>query len=298
MKVKHYQKTNKVSETSHTLDFLSSFDEAMSVAEDYGEMLVVYGPEGVGKSSWSAYAPGPVCFVCGKREHGIHTLKRAKLVPQSVKIGRDVQDWNDLLRCVDELIEGDHDFRTVVFDSLTVMEHLCFTDFCNEHFNGDWSQSGFMSFMSGPRSAAESYWPQLLDKCLSLRSRGVNVIYTAHSLVKAVRNPEGADYDRFVVSLTDPIWKKTAAVCDAVLFMKHFTEVSKIDQEGKRMARAKALGGDQRVIMTEYDAAYDAKNRYGLPTCIGPAASAEELAGKFWKLVSDSYKRVVGKGTK
>jgi len=249
-----------------------------TVDDDSGVCVVVYGKEGVGKTSLASYFPNPL-FVCGPQEHGIHRLVKRKLVPLTEKnIGPDVKTWQDLLDAMEEIANEDHDYQTIVIDSLTELQRLCFKACCDDQFEGDMSKEGFFAFMAGPRIAAQQYWPDFIAHVITLLNNGINVVMTAHTDTKPFNNPEGSDYDRIVADLAGPIWKCTARWAGAVLYYKYEIDVIK---EGKK--KAKAVGGEDRAICCEHDAAFDGKNSYGLPPYLGPFKSAKDSFDALWK---------------
>lgn len=257
--------------------FLDSMESTDKEMRTHGESILVFGSEGSGKTSMLAYADN-VVFVCGQQEHGIHKLKRSGLVPKSVAIGRDAETWYDLLNIVDEIAEGDHEYKFVAFDSLSVFQQLCFEQCCKEEYDNDFSKEGFLSFMQGPRTAAIKYWPDFLRRLDNCRERGIHVGLIAHANIQPYKNPEGPDFDRFVPDLSGPIWKATSKWADSVFYLAHSTSVEK---DGK-YSRFKGEGGQQRIVYTEYCAAHDGKNRFGLPAVLGPYDDAESTWRGTW----------------
>jgi GTPase SAR1 family protein len=80
---------------------------------------VIYGPEGVGKSSLAAQLPHPLFL---DTESGTHHLEVTRF--------DGVETWEDMVQAVDQLIRADHDFRTLVIDTADwaekrLAEHLC-----------------------------------------------------------------------------------------------------------------------------------------------------------------------------
>ena len=249
--------------------FLEMIDESSD--EDVGFSMMIYGKEGVGKSSLAAFAPSPI-FLVDSQEHGIKRLKKAGLVPSSVKVGPDIQSWEMLLESLYELRDGDHSFETVVIDSLTGMQRLCFAACCYDEFDNDFSKEGFYSFGAGPKTAAQKYWPDFLGALTELQSQNINTITIAHSIVRTFENPEGPNYDRIEPDLDKAVSNATKRWAGSVLYARHNVDVSKEKSERKM----KGKGGEQRIICTEYDAAYDAKNSYGFPSILEPFGSPEE----------------------
>jgi hypothetical protein len=86
-------------------------------------------------------------------------------------------------------------------------------------------------------------------------------VFVAHSTIKKTSPPDETDgYDRWELKLTRqtaPLFKEWA---DLLLFCNYKTKLI----EGSD-GRKKATGGKTRVMYAERCAAWDAKNRYGLP---------------------------------
>ena len=89
----------------------------------------------------------------------------------------------------------------------------------------------------------------------------MHVIFLAHSTVRKFEAPDQAgSYDRFELKLskqTAPLLKEWA---DLVLFANFVTKVAEKDN-----GRMRGVGGKERVLFSTHTAAYDAKNRHGLP---------------------------------
>src|SRR5262245_7979912 len=84
-----------------------------------------YGPEGVGKSTLAASADSPIFIPA---ETGLARVRRPDNSP--VKAFPEPKTWQDVLDAVQQLITGQHDFRTVVFDTLDAMEPLLWKALC------------------------------------------------------------------------------------------------------------------------------------------------------------------------
>src|SRR5688572_14909937 len=106
------------------------------------------------------------------------------------------------------------------------------------------------------------------------------VICLVHTKVGPYKNPEGPDYDRFVPDMHAKTWSLTHKWADAVLFGNFFLATKK---EGSKQI---GIGGQERVLYTEKRAAYDAKNRLGLPEEIGMGNSG----GEGWTAFRDAVK--------
>jgi len=262
------------------VSMLDSVEDEESVADNYGLGLMIYGPEGVGKSSLLGFAPN-VFFLCGPQERGINILKKRGLVPSSVTIGRPVESFQDTLDSLDEFAESDHSYKWLAVDGLSEIQRLAYQACADANFGGDLnSKEGFLAFQQGPITTAQQYWPEFISRLDRIRAIGVNVALIGHSRIEKFNNPDGPDYDRYAPDLADPpkaqsIWKMTSRWADAVLFVKHNIEINK--EGNSKFGKNKAKGGETRIIGTEYCATYTAKNRFGLEPEIGPYDSPKEM---------------------
>lgn len=245
--------------------------ELSKVAKPRPSGAVVYGPPGIGKSTLGASMPSPV-FVIDDQEDGINTLKTAHLVPADIPIFPAASNWLDVLGILDSLATEKHEYKTLVVDSLGGMERLCHAHVCRREFNGNWGDKGFASYQKG-YEVSLSDWRDFLNALDRVRHNGTAVLLLAHSVVKPFKNPEGEDYDRFVPDIHHKTWSVTHRWADMVLFCNYYVETTK---EG---GRTKGKGGQERLIYTEYHAAYEAKNRHGLPTEISMGTNGDEAWG-------------------
>jgi hypothetical protein len=188
-----------------------------------------------------------------------------------------IRTWEELLGAIEALSSEQHDYRAVVIDTINGCERLCHEHVCQRDFGGNWGRDGFTSYMTG-YDVALADWRQLLDALDQLRAkRRMSILALAHSKIAAFRNPEGSDYDRYVADLHAKTWGLTAKWADLILFSNF---VAQIDTR-KADAKGKARGGSRRVIYTTRTAAYDAKNRHGLPPQIDAGNSAVEAWANF-----------------
>jgi hypothetical protein len=230
---------------------------------------VVYGPEGCGKTSLGAAAPAPV-FVMTRGETGLATLIDAARVPETPHFP-EVTAWPDLLAAITALTDEPHEYRTLVIDTLNGAERLCHEHVCGREFGGRWGRDGFTAYNTG-YDVALADWRELLTALDRLRAgRRMGVLALCHSKVAPFRNPEGPDYDRFTPDLHPRTWGLTHKWADYVLFLNFETVV-----DAGKAPRAKGLGGTRRVLHAERAAAFDAKNRHGLPPRIDGGAGASE----------------------
>ncbi len=211
--------------------------------------VVLYGADGVGKSTFAANAPSPI-FLCS--EDGTASLDVARMAAPS--------SWADVLEAIRVLTDEQHDFRTLVIDTLDWLEPHCWAQVCA--YGGKQSIEDF-GFGKG-YTAALDLWRQLLARLDHLsRTKNMHIVFLAHAHVKRVERPDHEPYDRYLLKLHE----KTAALIrewvDAVLFAQHEVLVQGADKKTGTKAKGKSTGN--RVVRTQWTAAYDAKNRFDLP---------------------------------
>lgn len=92
-------------------------------------------------------------------------------------------------------------------------------------------------------------------------ARRMSVLLLGHAEVVKFTNPEGPDYDRWQPAIERKhLWPELARWLDVILFGCFETFAEK-----EKGSRGKARGGQVRLMHSERHAAYDAKNRHGMP---------------------------------
>ena len=206
---------------------------------------VIYGTEGVGKSTLASKFPEPL-FLDVEGGTSQLDIRRVELNT----------DWNELLSAVSEVSQNPDLCRTLVIDTADAAETLCI-----KHILTKYNQKSIESFGYGKGyTYIGEEWNQLMTGLDSVIDKGINVVLIAHAKQRKIELPEqtGA-FDHWEMKLTKqvaPILKEWA---DLLLFCNYKTFVVTTDNNSK-----KAQGG-KRVMYTSHNPVYDAKNRYGLP---------------------------------
>ena len=218
-----------------------------------GSIVVIYGPEGVGKTTLGAYASQPK-FILAPHETGLLTLYKYGLVPE--REYAMPESWDELLATVDAV----DDCKVLVLDALGGFEQLCHEHVCRVEFDSDWGEKGFIGYQRGPKIAVQT-WQKLLQKLETLRNRGISILMLSHQQIRTIQNPLGPDYDRCVPQCNPNTWGITHKWADSVFFVTFLQRLEKT--KGDR--RMKGIGGNDRVAYAVGTDAWDAKNRFGMP---------------------------------
>lgn len=210
------------------------------------QKIVVYGPEGIGKSTFASKFPN-VLFI--DTEGSTKRLNVAR-TPKPTS-------WTMLMEQVRYVKNNPGTCDTLAIDTADWAEQLCTNEICAKAQKGGIEDFGYGK---GYVYLAEEFG-RLLNLLEDVIDRGVNVVITAHAQMRKFEQPdEMGAYDRWELKLQ----KKTAPLlmewADTVLFANYKTYVVNVDGQGTQKGKNKAQGG-QRVMFTSHHPCWDAKNR-------------------------------------
>jgi hypothetical protein len=211
--------------------------------------IAMIGVEGIGKSTAGSEMENPI-FLCA--ENGLVGPQFAKT--ESYRPAT----WLDVLDFIDFLINEAHEFKSLVIDTLDWLESILFAYVCKRDNKVDIDDYGYGK---GLATVAPLEFNRLIAKLEILNANGVAIMFLCHSTIKGYVNPSGDDYNRFEPKVSKQLAGIVKEWVDAVLFAQFET----FTEKAGRLSKAKAFGGQRRVVYTEHSAAWDAKNRYGLP---------------------------------
>lgn len=217
--------------------------------------IMVYGTEGIGKSTLAARAPHPI-FV--QTEDGLGEIDCHKFPLAGT--------FDDVTATLAELHTEEHDFQSVVVDSLDWLERLIWDTVCESY--------GAKSIEKVDGGYGKGYvyaltpWRQFLDRLNALhKDRCMAVILIAHAKVEKFEDPESSPYDRYSPRLHKHAGALLTEWCDAVLFAtRKFRTQTEETGFGRKRTIAHAVGkdGGERILRTTGGPSCVAKNRYDL----------------------------------
>ena len=213
------------------------------------QKVVIYGPEGIGKSTFAAQFPEPVFIDTEGSTDNMDVARMDK--PTS---------WTMLKNEIAFIKANPDACKTLVIDTIDWAEQLAVSYVCSQH-----QKNGIEDFGWGKGyTYVQEEIGRLLNSLSELVDIGINVVLTAHAQIKKFEQPdEMGAYDRYELKLGQKTSSKTAPLvkewADMVLFANYKTFIMTTD-DGKKKAQ-----GGERVIYTNHRPAWDAKNRHGLP---------------------------------
>lgn len=213
------------------------------------QKVVIYGPEGIGKSTFASQFPDPLFIDTEGSTKNLDVARMDK--PTS---------WS-MLKAQIEFVGQNRPCKTVIIDTIDWAEQLCINEICAAH-----NKKGIEDFGYGNGYVYEKEeFGCFLNRLSDLIDVGINVVLTAHAQLRKFSQPdEFGEYDRWELKLgkktssqISPLVKEWA---DMVLFANYKTVAVAADKDGNKY---KAQGGG-RVMYTQHHPCWDAKNRHGL----------------------------------
>jgi hypothetical protein len=218
--------------------------------------IIYYAVPGFGKTTMAAGAPNPIFLLT---EEGFGSLTDLQHFTDSD--GEDVlTEWGDVKAALTALCTEEHEFKTIVIDTLDALESIIWRQVASEH-NRDNIEK--IDFGKGYKFAL-TYWNELLKALDWLRdNRGMTVVLIAHSEIAKYDAPDTEPYDRFVLNIHKVARPLLVNWCDVLLFGNYRVHVKTRD-EGFGKKGSRGVGHGERVLYTGERPAYTAKNRFGL----------------------------------
>jgi hypothetical protein len=218
--------------------------------------FLIYGTEGIGKSSTAAQAPKPI-FI--PTEDGLDQIECASFPLANT--------FADVQNALQSLIYEQHAYESAIIDSLDWLERLIWDALCEQY--------GVASIEKVDGGYARGYthaltpWRSILNDLNTLRNqRHMCIILLAHAKVEKFEDPEQSAYDRYSPRLHKHATALINEWADAVLFATRKV-ITKTEDTGFNKTRTIAAGlgtdGGERVLRCVGSPACVAKNRYGLP---------------------------------
>ena len=238
----------------------------------------LYGPGGVGKTTFAASAP-KVVFL--GTDDGSDHMDVARLeIPKT---------WQEVKAVVSDLLMEEHPYETLAIDTINGFEALVWAYVCKEA--GVKSIEDVDGGFGKGYVRAEEEWIEFFKSLKRLRQK-MNVIVLGHSKIKASEDLyQGERYDRNVLKMDQRAADLLLESVDC-MFFANFEQIASKEKGAKK---AKMRGEGRRRIFTEQRPAFLAKSRFDIPfemdlswadfiaavaACV-PKATEDELATLF-----------------
>lgn len=218
--------------------------------------MVIYGPEGVGKSTLAADA-GAIFF---NVEDGLGELAAARYSFRDDARGDVPNTLAEIYAAIDDLAANAHDFPALAIDTGDALEKLLWRHVCERD-----GQDSIEAYGYGKGYvAAEAEWRRLLSKLDRLRDRGMTIIILAHAHVRPYRNPEGPEYDRWQLKVHDKAASLLKEWPEVVGFLRLESGAAPLANDKSAARKPKGWASGRRLLHLAPSAVYDAKSRISI----------------------------------
>jgi len=213
--------------------------------------ILIYAPPKMGKSTLANEFPNAI------------NLQLEDGTPGDMEIDTFglLQDFGQFHEAFRVLGAEDHDFKTLIVDTVDSLEPMLHAQVCYE--NG-WGSIDEPEFGKGYTAAADK-WRTVLRWFDGLRkAKGMNIVLLGHADVKTFSPPGSESYSRYSLRLHHKSASLVYDDMDLIAFINQRAIVKKSD-EGFGKTKTHAEGGGSRWIYTEGRAAFEAGSRYNTP---------------------------------
>lgn len=219
-------------------------------SEKRAPRIVLVGVEGVGKSTAGSACPSPIFLTPEDGLIGTTFNETPNFSPKT---------WTDAVQFIDWLTETEHEYKSLIIDTLDWLEPRLFSFLCNRDNKASIEDYGYGK---GYIVACDEYRTFLARLERLHRAKNMLIMVTSHCHIKNFSNPAGDNFDRYEMKVSKQIAGLTKEWADVVLFARFDIYAYKETQKSK----AKGVGGQKRIVHTSHSAAWDAKNRFNLPS--------------------------------
>ena len=211
--------------------------------------VLIYGPGGIGKSYWAAQWRNSLVLDI---EDGLGGIDCASLPLKGA-------EWATVIDALEMLANEEHEYKTVVIDSLDWLERLMHLDICIQR---GCASIGDIQYGAGYVQAL-TYFEKLVKHLEDLREQGMNIVLICHAATKEVKDPTAQLHNKWQLALHKQAAEKMYQWSDCTLFAKQ--EITILTEKKDFGGQRKRAGGGERRMYCNDSPTYQAKNRYDLP---------------------------------
>ena len=239
--------------------------------ESRAPVITICGDAGTGKTSLASTFPNPIVI---RAEDGLMSIPADKR-PDAFPLLKSADElWPQLLA----LLQEDHNYKTLVVDSVSACEQLFIKDVMDRDGRAKSINQALGGYGAGAAAVAAMH--QRLRKGAGLLNERKNmaVVFISHADLEAVRPPDQDDYTRYSLRLMNKSLPPYVDDVDMVAFVRLVSALRGDDGDRKKIVS----NGDREVIC-HATAASVSKNRFGITEPLDFSAGENPFA-KFFEL--------------
>lgn len=214
-------------------------------------VVMIYGVDGIGKTSLAAEWPSPL-YLPTEGERPPHDVEMA--TPGTV------ETFGEMLNVFEELLTTEHEFKTAIVDSLDGMESLVWAATCARLGVASIEEPGY----GKGYIETDTEWRDFLGGVAALRAADINVVLLAHPEIVRFDSPTTDPYSRYTPKLHKRANALVREQADVVAFLNYRVSL-KEKEVGHKKTVTHAEGGKERQIHLTEGAGFTAKNRFSMP---------------------------------
>jgi hypothetical protein len=215
-------------------------------------IVTICGDSGMGKTTVAATFPKPI-FI--RAEDGMQAVPES-IRPDAFPV---IQEVDDVWKQITALITEDHDYKTLVIDSVTALERLFTQYIIDSDPKKPRSINQALGGYGAGLGALATMHQRVRKACGILNERkGMNVVFIAHADTETLELPDQDPYTRYNLRLGKRSVAPYVDDSDIVGFLKLET-FTQGDGE-----RKKAISTGSRLLVTYATASNVSKNRFGI----------------------------------
>lgn len=224
-----------------------SLSNISSGVEKQPVLALIFAPEGVGKTTFGADAPGTVFMDVEGGSHFLNT----KRFPKPDKL-QDVYDG------IEQLMTQPHDYKTLVVDTVDELERLVWEHCCTRDGKSSIEDYGF----GRGYKEAQKEWVTLRNKLTDLQlATRMNIVLLGHAAVKTSKDPQMVDHDQFILRVHGSSASILKEWVNAVGFANHEAIIVQKDKDDKSTNKVLSYTG-KRKLYFQRSKGYEAKTRF------------------------------------
>jgi hypothetical protein len=237
--------------------------DTIQVPDDEPIICTIIGEAGRGKTSLGATFPKPV-FI--RAEDGLSAISK-DLRPNAFPLLTDLEMLWDQLKA---LITEEHNYKTLVIDSVTTLEpmftkHVIDEDNITRQKEGKKEISNIIQacggYTAGQRAVGALHWRVRKAAEVLRRKKGMHVVFLAHADTEEIPSPDMEKYLRYTLRMQKHSYPPYIDDVDLVGFLRLETFLKSGDSE---KATKKAVSNGKRIIQCAATSSSVCKNRYGI----------------------------------